>query len=98
MIDIFLKAPDKTTLLAGQPFVNMLEGGPACYTHEYALDLIGPVVTIPATFDAEGAELTPAVFDSQFHANLRLLDESLEVDIGMTIIIAAPNNPRRAWA
>ena len=40
-----------------------------CYTADRAIDEIGAIATTPGTYDEEGVELTPPVWDNRHHVN-----------------------------
>ena len=78
IIDIMLHAPDRATFITGmisrgfmistiQPDGSTINS-PA---PDIAIDEIGDVVDIPATFKPDGTILTPATMISGFHANIR---------------------------
>jgi len=39
------------------------------YTHDRAIDEVGPVETVPGTYDEEGVELTAPEYDTRHHVN-----------------------------
>lgn len=39
------------------------------------VDVIGPVVIAPGTYDEAGAEITPPTYDERYHVNLRVAEE-----------------------
>lgn len=39
------------------------------------VDVLGPVVITPGTYDADGAEITPPTFDERYHVNLRVAED-----------------------
>ena len=96
ILDFFLRADTEDALAAALPFARD-DNGWAGGGHSFALDLIGPIETTPAVYDAEGNVVTPAVVDAAFHANLRLLDETLAGQVPQSVQITVIN-PRRVWA
>lgn len=68
-------------------------------SHCHALDPIGPVVTTPAVLDDAGEVVTPAVMDTRFHANLRLLPGAdPAIAAAATPFAVTPADPARVWA
>lgn len=59
-------------------------------------DILPKVVLTPATFDDEGNELTPAVYEDGYFANVRLL--SNEDGSSMDSFKVDPETPQRIWA
>ena len=62
----------------------------------FVFDPIGAVTLEPAAYDDAGNELTPAVLDDRFHANLRCT-----VEIAALVpshFMVWPAEPRRVWA
>ena len=43
-----------------------------------SMDHVGSIVITPATYDADGNELTPAVLDTRHHCNIRLASPATE--------------------
>jgi hypothetical protein len=43
----------------------------AAYTHDRAIDEVGPVQLLPGTYDEDGVELTPPTFDTGHHINFQ---------------------------
>ena len=80
IIDLMVWAPTREQFIAG-----MVQNGLATYeddiltpTECVAIDELGPVPKIPATYDDEGNELTPAVIVGGHHVNLRAYGEFAE--------------------
>lgn len=96
MIDLYLRAATEAELAAALPWARDAGGEWVCYAKGYAIDLIGAVETVAATIDGNGAVVTPAVFDDRFHANLRLIDESL-ADLVPEAVRITVENPVREW-
>jgi hypothetical protein len=65
---ICYKFPDRATFLSLSTD-KVVEGELVCYTHDYSIHEIGSVVVTEATYDSEGVELTPPVFDTDHHVN-----------------------------
>lgn len=62
----------------------------AAYTHDYALDVIGPVAVSQAVIDTETGEvITPAVVDERFHVNLLVFNGNYPPGIGPYIVTPA---------
>tara|TARA_R110002050_G_scaffold120915_1_gene239143 strand:- start:974 stop:1303 length:330 start_codon:yes stop_codon:yes gene_type:complete len=59
-------------------------------------DILPKVVEIPATFDSEGNELTPPVYEEGYFANVRLLSD--EDGSSMDSFKVEPEHPQRIWA
>lgn len=95
MIDLYLRAGNAGALASACPFLRS-EGKWPTTGDGFALDIIGPVVTEPGTYDDEGQELTPPVMDNRFHANLRCTEEVAAL-VPDTVIIR-PATPSRVWA
>lgn len=76
--DYYLKAADEAAMIAALDFARGEDenGNPVWMLSGpgYVLDIIGTVVITPATYDAGGNELTPAVVDTAFHVNIRVFD------------------------
>lgn len=100
MIDLYLRAGNAGALANTCPFlrgenpdgerywINSGEG--------WALDVIGPLVITPGTYDEDGNEIISPVIDQRFHANLRCSEEiaALVPDS----ILVNPASPKRVWA
>ena len=99
MTDLYLRAADEAALKTALPWLLDAEGNWLTASHRWAFDPVGPIATSPATTDEQGTLLTAPVFDSRFHANLRLLDETLAGDVPAEMIVAPePATPTRVWA
>ena len=69
--------PDRETFLAScgnlgwlsEPSEEAPEASLIAYTHDRAIDELGPVQTLPGTYDADGVELTPPAYDNNHHVN-----------------------------
>lgn len=80
IIDLMVWAPTREQFING-----MVENGLATYeddiltpTECVAIDELGPVPKVQATYDEEGNELTPAVIVGGHHVNLRAYGEFAE--------------------
>ncbi|MHA6641354.1 hypothetical protein [Mesorhizobium sp. A623] len=93
--DLYLRADTEADLAAALPFAHQNDEW-ITSTHDYALDLIGPVVATDGTYDENGKELTAPIIDARFHANLRCTAEfAALVPEGIQI---SPDSPSRVWA
>ena len=79
-IDLMVWAPTREQFITG-----MVQNGLATYedgfltpTEGVAIDELGPITKTPATYDAEGNEITPAVIVGGHHVNLRAYGEFAE--------------------
>lgn len=97
MIDLYLRTETEAEMKTALAFATDADGAWSPYTPAYALDLIGPVETVPGVFDADGNAIAAPEVDHRFHANLRLLDQSLAEQVPEAVRIPV-NNPRRVWA
>lgn len=99
MVDLYLRAGNAGALAKACPFLRG-DGpdGPIWLTNGqgFALDVIGPVVTKEASFDAKGKLLTAAVTDNRFHANLRCTEEIAA--LVPASVRTNPTSPKRVWA
>jgi hypothetical protein len=94
MRDIALRADTEADLIDALPWAR--EGDEWVRdTDDYCLVLHGPLQLMPAVMDADEAgepvEISPAVVDTRFHADLRLMG-GFEPDIPGAVIIH-PANP-----
>lgn len=95
MIDLYLRADSAGALVEACPFLRG-EDGWITSGDGFALDIIGPIVTTPGTYDEDGNEIIPPVIDDRFHANLRCTEAVAEmVPEGVRV---SPVSPRRVWA
>ncbi len=96
MIDLMLRfetEAEAANLLAAY----RLDGAWIAASHGHALDVVGPVVVVPAVADpATGKFTAPPVMDERFHVNLRLLDG--EVPASLEAFTVHPAQPARVWA
>ena len=58
-------------------------------------DILPKVVLTPATFNEEGDELTPAVYEEGYFVNLRLVGED---GSSLEPFRVEPETPQRVWA
>jgi hypothetical protein len=71
--------PDKDTFLAAcgnlgwlsEPSEEAPEAVVIPYTHDRAIDEVGPIQTLPGTYDEDGVELTAPTFDTGHHINFQ---------------------------
>ena len=63
------------------------------YTHDWAIDELGPVQTLPGTYDEDGVELTPPTYDNRHHVNFQGVAPE-EWDTYLVVV----NSPSRIWA
>ena len=69
--------PDRETYLAScgnlgwlsEPSEEAPEAVVIRYTVDRAIDELGPVQTVPGTYDEEGVELTAPEYDNRYHIN-----------------------------
>lgn len=104
--DVYLRADTEADLKAALPWALWGEEAPEGVQagdwkqgerFRYALSLIGPVVTTSAVMSEDGETVvTPAVIDTGFHANLRLID-GYSPDIPAEVVVT-PSSPSRVFA
>ena len=64
--------PDRDTFVAScEALLWASEGVVTAYTHDRAIDEVGPVQTLPGTYDEEGVELTAPEYDTRHHVNFQ---------------------------
>lgn len=95
MIDLYLRVATEAALASALPFAREDDEW-IMASHDFALDLIGPVVTTDGTYDEDGEELTAPVLDARYHANLRCTAEIAAL-VPPSITIDAPASPARVW-
>ena len=62
--------PDRDTFVASCEALGWVsEGVVSAYTSTRAIDEIGPVQTVPGTYDEEDVEVTAPVYDNRYHIN-----------------------------
>jgi len=103
MKDLYIKVANEGDLINALTFARVMDENKQeiwlTSSHDYALDIIGTIYNDDAVFADDGVTLvTPATPKDGFHANLRLLNDSLESKIPPEIIIPKPNNPVRRFA
>lgn len=84
-VDCYIRSPDEAAFrsdIAGLNAETVTADGSLLSVIRWSgqrsdLDPGFPVVTTPAVLDAEGNVVTPAVFDPNWHANLRRSDTVL---------------------
>ena len=73
IIDLMVWAPTREQFIAGvveNGFATFVDGVLAP-TEDVLIDEIGSILKSPGTYDTDGNELTPAVIQAGWHANLR---------------------------
>lgn len=93
--------PDRATFLSLCDTLGWLsvvteqspEASLIAYTHDRAVDEVGPVVTVPGTYDEDGSELTAPVVDSGHHVNL-IGSHPVEFESYLVLV----NSPYRQFA
>ena len=86
--------PDRDTFVASCEALGWAsEGVVSAYTSTRAIDELGPVQTLPGTFDEEGVELTPPEYDARHHVNY--MGEVVEA---WEQYRCYPNSPSRLFA
>lgn len=106
MIDLSLKASSETAMRdALRPLGYVAADGGAerwvLASHTHALDPVGSIARTRAVFGADGEVVTPAVFYSGWHANLRLFgfDADARADaVRATGLVINPATPSVVWA
>jgi hypothetical protein len=94
MADIHLRADTEAKLKKALPWA--VEDGEWLVSGEgYVLDLIGPIMTVEPVMDGETL-VTPAQWDTKFHANLRTWG-GFEPSIPSANIVT-PAHPKRVFA
>lgn len=80
-VDTIIRAKDRATFDAAALARGITYLMPGSDTVKLSpgvnVDHIGPVTLTPATYDAEGVEITPAVIDSRHHVNMRIGEPAL---------------------
>ncbi len=97
MLDLYLRADSEAQAKAALPDFLDADENWRLATTQWAFDPVGGIIADPAVFD--GSELvSPASFVPGWHANIRLLDDSLLPAIhGTGLLIDAPATPARRW-
>ena len=93
--------PDRATFITtcdalgwlSEPSEESSEATLIAYTHDRAIDEVGCIETAPGTYDEDGNELTPPVFDMCHHVNLQG-EHPAEWDAYVVI----PSSPSRIFA
>lgn len=100
MIDLHLRADSADALASECPFMQGVDQAGLPFWRSngdgWALDIIGPVVTVAGVYDDEGKQLAAPEWDNRFHANLRC-DETIAALIPEHLIVV-PELPMRGWA
>lgn len=72
--------PDRDTFVASCEALGWTsEGVVSAYTHDRAIDELGPIETLPGTYDEDGVELTAPEYDTRHHVNF-IGESTLEWD------------------
>jgi hypothetical protein len=101
---MFLKATSekamKTLLAKALPgFVGTDEDGNeylACYTHQWAVDWNIPIVSVAAVVNIDGTQVSPAVMETGFFANVAIHDDKLNI-AALEAADQKPKNPQRVF-
>jgi hypothetical protein len=100
MMQLYLRTDTEAEMIEALPWARGTDrdgnGVWITSSHDYALDVIGPLCLTPATYDADYKPLTPPVMDGRFHVNLRYRGP-LGAKIPSSIRIPAPETPKRGW-
>jgi hypothetical protein len=62
------------------------------FSHTWAIDEIGPIITTPGVYDEEGNEITPPVWDNRHHVNIQ---GEVDPEGGYEVF---PEHPLRVWS
>lgn len=99
MVDICLKASTEVEMIAAIPFARSTdEDGREYWVNAgdgFVLDVIGPVCVTEGIYGEDGVELSPPVFDNNFHVNIRCNDE-IATNVPNNVKIW-PDTPIRTW-
>eukprot|EP00481_Brizalina_sp_1-RS-2013_P001047 TRINITY_DN2498_c0_g1_i1.p1 TRINITY_DN2498_c0_g1~~TRINITY_DN2498_c0_g1_i1.p1 ORF type:complete len:111 (+),score=3.79 TRINITY_DN2498_c0_g1_i1:101-433(+) len=86
--------PDRDTFVASCEALGWAsEGVVTHYTHDRAIDEIGPIQTLPGTYDEDGVELTPPVFSIERHINFQGTPP-----VEWDLLLIDVNSPNRTFA
>jgi hypothetical protein len=103
MTDYDLRFPDEATareLIGSTLGANRdAEDGStflACFTEDYAMDLIGTIYN-NAIVDSDGVVITQPKAINGWHVNLRLLNDQ-ELPYELATFVINPKTPYRTWA
>ena len=84
--------PDRDTFVASCEALGWAsEGVVTAYTHDRAIDELGPVQTLPGTYDGL-TEITPPTYDTRHHINFQ--GEAPEEWDEYLVVV---NSPSRIW-
>ncbi len=97
MRDVYLRAATEADLKVALPWALAPDGSWNSGTDKWALVVIGEITAVPAVFDANMVEVSPAIKADGWHANLRLLDEALFALLPPDILITV-TSPSTIWA
>ena len=86
--------PDRDTFITSCEALEWAsEGLLDAYASDRAIDELGPVQTLPGTYDENGVELTPPTYDTRHHINFQG-EPPEEWDEYLVVV----NSPSRIWA
>ena len=86
--------PDRDTFITSCEALEWAsEGILDAYASDRAIDELGPVQTLPGTYDEDGVELTPPTYDNRHHVNFQGVAPE-EWDTYLVVV----NSPSRIWA
>jgi hypothetical protein len=95
LISVRLRSENENQIKAALRFAVNRDGVWTPFSRDWAIDLIGPVTTTPATLSRDGIVTKAAVLDMRFHVNLRATQEIID-GINPSLIVA-PATPKRIW-
>lgn len=96
MIDLYLKTKTEEDMKTNIPWLVNNEGNWITASHKWAFDPIGPIVIELQVINENMEIVKEAVLDTNFHANLRLIDETLVNQVPNSIQVTV-NSPSRKW-
>ena len=103
MLDLYYKASTEADLYDAIPMIMKKEDSNGdvfleCYSNEWSWDWdVSYEITKAIVDEATGDIITPAVMSNSFHANLRLINESIDVS-SIDVFKVDPLTPDREWA
>ena len=84
--ELFITGMTTTTFPDGSTLATLSEDGALIPHSGIIIDEIGPITKVPATYDAEGNILTPAVVIEGYHVNLLAYNE-----VAAMLVIGPPD-------
>ena len=84
--ELFVTGMTTTTFPDGSTLATLSEDGALIPHSGIIIDEIGPITKVPATYDAEGNVLTPAVVIEGYHVNLLAYNE-----VAAMLVIGPPD-------